>query len=552
MPDLKWTPIIYEEVAALSDTERCVRLNDRHLAMLLSVVHTFKWSTRWVRNGWDTDLWTSAELEFIQSESTALQLALLSAFRKSLGCGDMTELRLNGCDIEYRIGSGDWIVLGDVCGPQGPIGLTGPQGPAGPQGEQGAQGIQGAQGLQGPAGPQGPAGADGEDCNCSPGAYPPLPPPPTSPTDQDKWCYATRLIAEEMCDNTADMLELLDFAVEVKIASIEFTQDLATPLLTAGSALVVPAIIGGLVNAGISATQFSYSVTEAVLDFMRENATDIQTIETVHEVLYCALRRLYEDTAEGDEPDFEQMPLYIITEYAGWFSIGIATNTAENVIDWQIVDAITQYFQDFTTGGVAGLVLGVNAGILGFLKALGLSESWRDMITSHYDKAAFFDDRDCSDFGCSDDEPYDSQFVATWNFSNSATYPSDWGGEQGDSIGIGCNNLGRIDIGLNTIWPNETIDLVAIEVTTTGFNHSTSGNVRVRPGRFSQLEENYPLVVVDNKFIYAPTTPEPCTTFRLQMNDTDGTLKNTNDWHVISVKYWFNGPANPYTECEEC
>lgn len=59
------------------------------------------------------------------------------------GAGEMPQLRMNGCDLEWRPNSvSAWIVLGDLstCTIPGPQGEQGPAGPQGPQGEQGEPG----------------------------------------------------------------------------------------------------------------------------------------------------------------------------------------------------------------------------------------------------------------------------------------------------------------------------------------------------------------------------------------------------------------------------
>lgn len=59
----------------------------------------------------------------------------------------------------------DWIIVGQIQGPQGPEGPEGPageQGPQGPQGDIGDQGPEGPQGDQGPQGIPGPQGPSGD------------------------------------------------------------------------------------------------------------------------------------------------------------------------------------------------------------------------------------------------------------------------------------------------------------------------------------------------------------------------------------------------------
>ena len=93
---------------------------------------------------------------------------LIDVFNRGENCL-ITDIRLQGCELQIRSGSGDtWQTVGDfsacaVEGPQGPQGPQGLQGSQGPQGLPGTNGLPGAPGAVGPQGPQGEKGDTGAD-----------------------------------------------------------------------------------------------------------------------------------------------------------------------------------------------------------------------------------------------------------------------------------------------------------------------------------------------------------------------------------------------------
>ena len=76
--------------------------------------------------------------------------------------GDMIITEDFGLGYVYN-DQGNFILVGEIRGPEGPEGQTGPEGPAGPIGPQGIQGNTGSQGSVGPAGPVGPEGPQGDE-----------------------------------------------------------------------------------------------------------------------------------------------------------------------------------------------------------------------------------------------------------------------------------------------------------------------------------------------------------------------------------------------------
>lgn len=114
----------------------------------------------------------------------------LNAMLEPCGVPMTIEFQLNGCDLEWRLSSGDpWTNLGNVCGADGA------------QGAQGVQGIQGIQGVQGETGQQGLPGTSDVI------QFLPLDP---SKSDIERRCASAVNFSEWIFDRWNDQLDIVE------------------------------------------------------------------------------------------------------------------------------------------------------------------------------------------------------------------------------------------------------------------------------------------------------------------------------------------------------
>ena len=157
-----------------------------------------------------------------------------------------------------------------AAGPPGATGATGATGAQGIQGIQGIQGPQGPQGIQGPQGPQGIQGPQGDtgECICDADTifnnlYS-LP----AVSNRDAYCFAALGMASSYSDGIKDLMEVLDVGEDAIVGIIE-------------SAFESIPVIGEVF-------EYISELTEGVEDWVTQNFSDPDAIETAKCIFYCA------------------------------------------------------------------------------------------------------------------------------------------------------------------------------------------------------------------------------------------------------------------------
>lgn len=504
-------------------------------------------------------------------------------------CGDNavgivnTEFRLNGCNLEYRNQDDEpWVTVGDVCGPPGADGadgvngIDGQAGPAGADGQnapipifewgtgddeykllidadadgtpdyispvlRGPQGAQGIPGVNGVDGQDGADGQDGQNCECSP--VPTIPSAWPQPDEKDGFCYAAQVISRNAQDDLSDIAEIVDLFGTTLLEGVENL--LQAVVSTIANALSI-GIAGDAVDAIIEIP--NEAVASPAIDFFRQNIRDIDAASRAAEMLYCGMR------AAHDAGDFENLTSYVKDQF---FSdqlnlIASLTSPGEFVLSGlgAAVDLIYNTGNGTYFGDLIIAFLLVSHEIID--QVVDVTEPLESTIAGLIQKAEYFDDRDCSTYGCNEDNPHGSDFVATWNFP--LTHTNDiliWSQPSG-------GNFANIESDLLPVGSG--FDIVAIEVMTQGlplqagqepsiylevfrrFGQSSSQEIRYWPATYT-----WDAGVMT--FIFPQ--PEPCFLWEIYVRNLVSPSNQGGLWSVQQIRIFGNG-TNPYQDCEEC
>ena len=305
-----------------------------------------------------------------------------------------------------------------------------------PQGEQGEQGETGANGSTGQTGKAGTPGYGLPD-----------------PNDEDAICYIATTLAIYVSDDCQDFLEGLDFSTTIFNGTFVNAVDKL--------ASFIPTMLGfGIDEAFAWTLEAAYTATEAAIDYLRENLTDIEVRDQAANWIYCALKESLE--VEDGNVSLVNFPINLANQ-VGVDLVEIPVSVVDNAIDINLGSIISD-LSGAPNKAIAGYVIGwfiMQEYIINQL--LGLGDGYRTMIATAYGAAEYFDSRNCASFEGCDDWCYSFDFAAGqqgWN-AQSAEYGS-W---QGTHFGVGTDNhtvIANIDIGEETI-------LTKVQVFASGF-----------------------------------------------------------------------------------
>lgn len=123
-----------------------------------------------------------------------------------------------------------------------------------------------------------PRGQDGEDGEAGSGAGASLWVPPGAASD-DQLCTAARILADVFSDRLQDNLEIIDAATTTAAQTIDAFLD----------------SVGGVIPIGVpiaaSVVEFLFEgITEPMIDYVRENAYDLEARALVRNQMYCAMK----------------------------------------------------------------------------------------------------------------------------------------------------------------------------------------------------------------------------------------------------------------------
>lgn len=307
---------------------------------------------------------------------------LSDANATGLPAGSNPTATINGTTLELGIPEGEQGIQGPT-GPEGPQGIQGATGPTGPQGIQGPQGATGPTGPQGPIGPEGPAG-DCSDCPTLPNVANQF-----DADGRDRWCYAAGELANVATDQLEDFLQGFDATATFVIENAEQFFKLVAGVFTANIAnAVVTPVIEVLTEA----------ITSPAIDFARQNVRDIETIDKAQEIFYCAIKQ-----ADLND-DLENIRTYVLNQIAS----NLVLTVVESVTDpgtWQISnfgDALEWIYNNQGTGLLGQIAAAWYVGHDTIFAGIGISEPMNTSIESLMAQAAYFDDRDCSSYACTE------------------------------------------------------------------------------------------------------------------------------------------------------
>jgi hypothetical protein len=325
------------------------------------------------------------------------------AIREAIRCEDenlITGVRITGCDIEIEQ-NGEWSSIGSPLDNLvlSAVGLPSGDPPTAvidgcdlelgiPQGQQGIQGLTGEtgqNGLDGADGLDGQVGASG-----TPGYGLPL------PTDEDAICFMATQLAIYVQDDVQDFLEALDFTQTAFLGSIK---DLFRAV-----ASFIPTFVGfGIDEAASWIFDVTYNVTEAALDYARENVADIEVRDIFANWVYCALKESL--VVDSGNVSLVNFPANLAAQ-AGGAIISLPVNVSGDTITMTL-GTILNGLLNATNTALAGYTAGwfiAQEYVIG--EIFGVEDGYRTLLATAYGGAQYFDSRSCASFeSCEDITP---------------------------------------------------------------------------------------------------------------------------------------------------
>lgn len=308
---------------------------------------------------------------------------------------------------------GTTLELGIPIGDTGATGATGATGQAGqsvtdliattlPAGSSATASYNAITGVGTLGIPQGADGQSGDCADCPDPANPAISDQFTT-DGKDRWCYAAGKLTDVTADRFEDYLQLFDAASTFVIENTEQIIEFAADLVSAGFASIVVEPITNF---------FSEGVAQPAVDYIRQQAQDLEVKAELQELYYCAISNAVINDDIANLPDYildEINPIYQINIVQVVLGIFDATNFG---------DAITVLFNSFTARGQAEFMASFYLIHKETWGVMGLSEPIQQTVQQSMGLAQYFDARECSGFACQGDGCY------TLDFLNMPSLPS--------------------------------------------------------------------------------------------------------------------------------
>lgn len=303
-----------------------------------------------------------------------------------MACGMLEDIRINDDRLEKKfIGNPAWIDVGAINVDLLPITdaeitmlAPGSDATANIEGTVLQLGIPMAyDGTDGDDGTDGINGADAVPCDCSleESQYG-LP----EVMDEDRMCRASWILARALCDDFSDAGLLFALGQRLIVTSIQ---------------AFLASIPGVNIVAMLTEQQVEWlteDLPQIIMDYIRSQARDPETIAWVAEQLYCSIQDNYPNNLDEVLDD---IPMGI---YAPLF----ADDPLTGALEWTNFKELAESIYETLTGHLVGyLILGYAMQARKYLlDRVGIVTPIQKAIAFAINTAETFDSRDCSGFGC--------------------------------------------------------------------------------------------------------------------------------------------------------
>lgn len=210
-------------------------------------------------------------------------------------------------------------------------------------------------------------------------------------SESAKACYAAQSLAKNIADDFKDLLELLDYNLDLIVGTIAEVSESVFGSLPAEIATV------GLSQLIVASIDLAYNTTDATLEYVIPQVADPDVIDQIAEFIYCTLlKSLVTTDGITDLVDFEAnlletMGAYYVELFTfGAIDVGFGLDFGEALSD--LVGA--------SQNVIAGLACSYSLSQVYFLGSLGLKDTWKSVILGYYQEGVYFEDRDCDDYDC--------------------------------------------------------------------------------------------------------------------------------------------------------